>query len=422
MKRILFLSILIFASILLNAQSKSVLFIGNSYTYSNEGIPTVLKQIASSLGDELETEMSAPGGYTFSSHVNNQTTLSLINSREWDYVVLQEQSQYPAFPPLQVQNEVYPYAENLCNIIKNNSICSQIIFFMTWGHKNGDQSNCQYYAPLCSYEGMQGRLRESYLEMAENNNAWVCPVGMAFAKIREIAPQIELYSSDNSHPSVYGTYLAACTFYSSIFHKSPVGASYVSNGINSEDALILQNTAWNIFADSLDTWRIDTTTVRADFNLVTLLSDEEGNYFINLSENADSCFWDFGDGEQLWQYDMDLNYIIHQYINNGNYDICLTAYKNCSFDKICKNLYISINYSRTDDLINNENISIFPNPSKDGIISINNSKSKNCVITDLTGKIIANKEIINNKINLSEFANGTYLIVIDSQSFKINLR
>ena len=36
-------------------------------------------------------------------------------------------------------------------------------------------------------------------------------------------PEPELYFSDGSHPSPAGSYLAACTFYATLFHASPVG-------------------------------------------------------------------------------------------------------------------------------------------------------------------------------------------------------
>jgi len=43
-KNLFFLISLIFFSTILFAQEKSVLFIGNSYTYSNESVPTALKK------------------------------------------------------------------------------------------------------------------------------------------------------------------------------------------------------------------------------------------------------------------------------------------------------------------------------------------------------------------------------------------
>ena len=47
---------------------------------------------------------------------------------------------------------------------------------MTWGRKYGDQQNCQFYPPVCTYLGMQNRLRESYLSMSFTSNA-TFPVG-----------------------------------------------------------------------------------------------------------------------------------------------------------------------------------------------------------------------------------------------------
>lgn len=403
-KNLLLVISLIYFSTIIFAQEKSVLFIGNSYTYFNESVPTTFKKIAESLGEEVTTEMIAPGGYRFSNHCTNQATLDLINSRNWDYVVLQEQSQLPSFPPAQVANEVYPYAASLCNTIRQNDICSQIIFFMTWGHKNGDASNCPYYEPLCSYEGMQWRLRQSYVELAEDNQAWVSPVGMAFAQIRQSNPEIELYSSDNSHPSAYGTYLAACTFYSTIFHKSPVGATYISQGIEANEAQILQNTAWNIFADSLNTWQVDTTKVRADFEQCVFLEEQGAEVmFTNTSQNADSCLWKFGDGEELWQYNMN-EQISHTYSIIDSYTICLTAYKgNCYYDTICKPSLIT---GKPEIENNLTKINIYPNPSLDKIIFVENAENQVCSIFDLAGRKICQKEIKDKTLNLTDLANG----------------
>jgi hypothetical protein len=35
-----------------------------------------------------------------------------------------------------------------------------------------------------------------------------------------------LWQDDGSHPTTKGTYMAACVFYASIFHQSPIGLSY----------------------------------------------------------------------------------------------------------------------------------------------------------------------------------------------------
>ena len=91
MKRILSLTLLLVAALLLaNAQSsRKVLFIGNSYIYTND-LPNMIKTLASGCGDTLEYSQSTPGGCTFQNHLSNSTTLSLIQQGGWDHVVLQE--------------------------------------------------------------------------------------------------------------------------------------------------------------------------------------------------------------------------------------------------------------------------------------------------------------------------------------------
>jgi hypothetical protein len=69
----------------------SVLFIGNSYT-SVKNFPLAVSEISKSLGNNLTYGMSAPGGFTLQQHATYQNTISKIQSKKWDSVVLQEQS------------------------------------------------------------------------------------------------------------------------------------------------------------------------------------------------------------------------------------------------------------------------------------------------------------------------------------------
>ena len=304
-------------------QTKEVLFVGNSYTYGNN-LPDLVKQIALSFGDTLIHDSSTPGGATFNVHSTSAQTLSKINQQQWDYVVLQAQSQEPSFPPSQVANDTYPYAAILVDSIESHFSCTEPLFFMTWGRKYGDQQNCQFYPPICTYSGMQQRLKESYLEMTIDNNASCSPVGMAWKASIAMDSTLNLYISDNSHPSIYGSYLSACTFYSTIFKKNCIGSTYRPNGIDSITALSLQTIATNTVLDSLSVWNI----FNADFSF-TQYNDSIS--CTNLSTNYESVVWDFGDG----YFSFDEN-AVHTYNAAGNYTITLSALTNdgCLLDSI----------------------------------------------------------------------------------------
>ena len=247
----------------LSAQdTKNALFLGNSYTYVND-LPTLIENLATANGDAFNHDQNTPGGYTLEGHSTNTTSLNKIASNNWDFVILQEQSQRPSFPPSQVATEVKPFAKILIDSIYSNNSCTKPLFFMTWGRKNGDASNCASYPPICTYAGMQQRLRETYLEMTQENDADCSPVGMAWKKVRELYPNIELYSPDESHPSINGSYLAACVFYSSMYYKTTIGNTYWSS-LDSLTAYRLQEVASNTVLDSLDVWSIE--TVATNFN------------------------------------------------------------------------------------------------------------------------------------------------------------
>jgi hypothetical protein len=96
------------------AQPLRVLFVGNSYTAYNN-LASMVSQLALSKGDTMEAYSVNPGGYTFQLHSTYAPTRALIDSMPWDFVVLQEQSQLPSFPPSQVSTQVYPIASS-CSI------------------------------------------------------------------------------------------------------------------------------------------------------------------------------------------------------------------------------------------------------------------------------------------------------------------
>jgi|TARA_B110000902_G_C14218229_1_gene554057 PKD repeat protein len=331
---------LFFAPTILLAQSLDVLFIGNSYTNANN-LPQMVSELALSFGDTLNFESSIAGGATFSSHSTNINTLNKISQNPWDYVVLQAQSQEPSFSPNQVSNDVFPYAQILIDSIESNSICTEPIFFMTWGRKYGDQQNCQFYPPICTYLGMQQRLRQSYLDMTINHNATCSPVGICWKESIAQDSTLNLFSSDNSHPSIYGSYLAACTFYSTIFKKPSIGSDYIPNGIDTSTAIFLQTIASNTVLDSLGVWNI----FNADFNNIII---GDSVIFTNTSSNYENVFWDFGDG-----YSSTIGSPNHTYSNTGNYDVTLVISTNngCLSDTLTTTLTIAPFVSLCDSVV-----------------------------------------------------------------------
>jgi hypothetical protein len=335
------------------ARTWRVLFVGNSYTYVND-LPNQLRQLALAAGDTLIVDSSAPGGYTFEAHSTDATTLQKIAAGGWDFVILQEQSQRPAFPPSQVEQEVYPFARALDSLIHVSNPCAKTVFFMTWGRKYGDQSNCPFYPVICTYEGMQQRLRESYVQIADDNRALVAPVGMAWRACWYADSTLNLWSSDFSHPSLDGTYLAACVFYTTLFGQSPVGNTYTA-GLAASRVQHYQQIAASVVADSASTWNIGEFEPRAGFGFSAL-----GNGLIQFADqslNAQSVTWNFGDGSVS-----SLSSPAHTYTATGIYTVTQVVSDGCASDTSVQTVNVSmigIEEAESVDIL------VFPNPVAD---------------------------------------------------------
>ena len=297
--------------------SVSVLFIGNSYIYTND-LPTVLVNLTQSKGDLIYVDSKTNGGFTFQAHTNDPITFAKINQSNWDFVVLQGQSQEPSFPTQQVNTSTLPYAIQLADSVYDNNACSQVMYFMTWGRQNGDPQ----WDSINTFDKMNKRLRDAYLRIADSSNASIAAVGSAWKFVRDNHPSINLYSGDGSHPSLAGTYLSACVFYSSLFRKSTVGATYVA-GLDANTASILQEVASFSVMDSLNLW-----------NLVSPDSLTTATYTFNVTDNSvafvpdfnlvNTWSWDFGDGN----FSQDQQ-PVHVYNTPGIYIVSLTASGPC---------------------------------------------------------------------------------------------
>jgi hypothetical protein len=401
----LLMMILISSGFILQAQeSRNVLFIGNSYTAVNN-LPQMISDIAASKNNTLVFNSNSPGGYTFQLHSANATTLSGIATGGWDFVVLQEQSQLPSFPPSQVASEVYPYAALLDSLIHEADSCTRTLFFMTWGRMNGDAQNCQYYPPVCTYEGMQQRLRESYLEMGNMFGAMVSPVGAAWQQVRINHPSIQLYQTDESHPSLAGSYLAACVFYAVIFEDIPTGAGFPAS-LTQSDATILQNIAGSIVFDSLANWNMDTASVQAAFSYQQVNDSTVG--FINESANGTAFHWDFGDGTTSWENDP-----THVYSSYGTYYVTLTALKGCSKSSVAMTVEVNP-ISSIRQPVNEKEISVWPNPAGSSIFISQERITLPCryVIRNIHGAVVQVGifKDINPSIQLENLKKGVYFL------------
>ncbi len=229
--------------------SKKVLFIGNSYTYSNN-MPGLIYNLAAADDCTLSYDSHTPGGTRFLDHAASPTAMSKIASDLWDAVILQNQSQVPGWKPADVTSFSLPHAKNLVDAIKANHSATRAIYFQTWGRQYGDAGNCGYYPKVCDFDGHADALIEGYNIYKNYTTSEVAQVGLVWKTIVNAGDSpfssASLWSGDGSHPAMHGSYLAANVIYKKIFSRSPLGNSYRST-LSSTDAEYIQQ-----YADAVD--------------------------------------------------------------------------------------------------------------------------------------------------------------------------
>ena len=391
-----------------NDHKYRVLFLGNSYTYVND-LPGMTASAALSAGDTLVHDNNNIGGYTLQQHSTNATSLTKLAAGNWDYVVLQEQSQKPSFPDGQVDVEVFPYAKALDSLVHHYNSCGRSIFYMTWGRKNGDADNCASWPPVCSYVGMDNLLRSRYETMADSNKALLSPVGAVWRYLRANYPSLELYQTDESHPSVAGTYAAACCFYTTIFKRSPLLISFNST-LTASDAANIRAAVKTIVFDSLSKWHIKQYAPAASGSYS--ITTGKTATFTGSSTNAATTTWYFGDGSSSTSLNT-----THTYSSGGAFIAKLVAV-NCGKSDTLK-LTINLPTNAVQDMASaDQAFRILPNPAHD-VLTISSdaflSAPYEVKIVNCLGQVVTSTVTNHTNdqcIDISKLADGIYTITI----------
>lgn len=213
------------------AEPIRVLFIGNSYTFSND-MPKIFAKMAESAGQEVIVASQAKSGYSLADHSVDQSIQVIIASQQWDYIVLQERSDIPVSQEVR-EGEMYPQIRQFNELARKNG--AQIILFMPWAYQDGFPER-----GFPDYSSMQGEVALGYSHIAGELELPIAPVGIAWQNALQVDPTLELWGADRRHPSLLGSYLAASVFYAIILEESPAKLTISVARVTGEDASLLR--------------------------------------------------------------------------------------------------------------------------------------------------------------------------------------
>lgn len=226
----------------------SAAYIGNSFFYYNNGMPGHVGLLvnADKSGLKHRNVMITMGGSGFDWHdvesyfrpnaisrysfaAGNVVVFNKLD-KLFDAAVMMDCSQCPLHP--QLSGIFTEYAKKHSDTVRKNG--AKPVFFMSWAYQDKPE--------------MTAQLADAYTKAANDNGALVIPAGLAFARSIAQKPDLNLYVADLRHPSLAGTYLAACTSYATLYKRSPVGNTYTA-GLDAATAAHLQNVAWETVQD-----------------------------------------------------------------------------------------------------------------------------------------------------------------------------
>lgn len=189
-----------------------ILMIGNSFTFYNDSWD-MLAKICSSENKEVEIVHATMPGYTFGDHLKCDETTQAILLGDYDFAILQDQSQTPAKYALDPKGNFMSRNNfiTMTNRIFGWSPYAKIIVEETWAYV-GDK-----FGGFTSMTEFDNYLQNGARLYAEVIRGKVSPTGTAFATVRNERPDIKLYTEDEKHPSAYGSYLKSLVDYLTIF-------------------------------------------------------------------------------------------------------------------------------------------------------------------------------------------------------------
>lgn len=225
---------------------KTLLWIGNSFFYYNNSMHGHVTQLLTASGKsgakgyrstsatisgsglnwhDLEAHFKPDGVASYSFVAGNEVKFNTFD-KPFDAVMMMDCSQCPIHPKL--QSLFFEFAKKDSEIARRHG--AEPIFFMSWAYADKPE--------------MTEQLAAEYVKAGKANNALVVPAGLAFANSLKGRADIVLTIADKRHPTLAGTYLAACTVLASVYKQNPVGNKYDA-GLPADVAAHLQAVAWD---------------------------------------------------------------------------------------------------------------------------------------------------------------------------------
>lgn len=287
-----------------------ILFIGNSSTYYNQ-MPLMVEGLAKANNINCEVKSITASSYKLTQFATtgnayNTEIVNALSKEKWDFVILQEH-----------RENIMGNLEATKNAITNlkstiDSTGAKTILYETQADYIGNDFIIDGTSIYFDNITLQNYMTKFYFSLGNKFDCKVAPVGVNYTRCMKEYPEINLYNSDMIHPTLEGSYLAACTLFQTIFETSAYNNTFLSGSefdtshiidkLDNDTAKKLQNVADRMI--TLSTYNVtlkkgekasvnakitftDTNPVMANYsNTITYSSTNESSVGVNSQKGT----------------------------------------------------------------------------------------------------------------------------------------
>ena len=208
------------------------LFLGNSLMYYND-MPDIFAEIAKEQGRDVYVKSVTKGSATVSDFASTSTevgaeALPLLKNEKWDYVVIEPSRRISPYEDT-VKKLEFDSAKTIRSLAATAG--AKVVLYAVWGNNNGSVVEYKATGGVSTAEVSTHSMgRAQHTKFMEDTSAelagilgdvLVAHAGYAFENCIAADPSLNLYHTDERHPSLEGSWLAACVIYETVFGESP---------------------------------------------------------------------------------------------------------------------------------------------------------------------------------------------------------
>jgi hypothetical protein len=183
--------------------------------------------------EDIEVDTCVQGGASLKQLWTKTKAREKIEKNHYDVVVIQEDL------PETTVDAFTTYACKFVDLCRRK--LARPVLYMTWAYPR-------------LHSCTDDMIEDAHMQVAKQLKVDVGAVSLARRVAELNCPNLSLWDDDNEHPSLAGTFLAACVIFNTIFKCSSESLPYCPVGMCHDDVQLLATIAASVSAPNLSDW------------------------------------------------------------------------------------------------------------------------------------------------------------------------